>query len=657
MTHHATDAQRAWFLGPRAENADLMERLMVEAVRDHAFWRRNYHPEDGVAIREETKRSAGYLAATGTLTQELATLLAQLKEDLPFFSGRYLGHMVCEQTLAAQIGYFAGMLYNPNNVAAETSPATTRLELEVAADLARMIGYRPDQAWGHLTSGGTLANFEALWIARSTHDLPLAVSGAARALDISLNATLADGTQNVLDKLDLWGLLNLPSTSALDLLDQLHAAVPRAMARAALEAHSLTGMGYQDYTMQLALRFGDPLPAATVLVPATAHYSWEKIVRALGIGARQLRTVPVDQHCRMDPDALWTVLQEHARKTIPVLAVVSVCGTTEESAVDRLDQIAEVRRRAATELGLTFHLHSDACYGGYSAAVTWDRHGQRRSTYAIQQSTGIDWPAEGWVEAMTALGETDSVSIDPHKLGYVPYPAGAFLLRDRRARELVALDPPYLIPGRGNDPRGERFLGRYSLEGSRPGAAAASTWLSHKVIPLHEDGYGHLIERTAVGARRLHAALRAADLGSCRAVVLPEPDINIVNFVLRPANAATLAEINVFNEGIYGHLSQSPGSVAPPYYLTRTRLRSPAYDGAVPPLLTALGIKADEWGPEGDGLVVLRMTVMDPWIAEPAPAPDHVAGFVRCLAVLCEKLSDPLRAGSTGRKRSPSPAR
>ena len=42
MTHHATDAQRAWFLGPRAENADLMERLMVEAVRDHAFWRRNY---------------------------------------------------------------------------------------------------------------------------------------------------------------------------------------------------------------------------------------------------------------------------------------------------------------------------------------------------------------------------------------------------------------------------------------------------------------------------------------------------------------------------------------------------------------------------------------------------------------------------------------
>jgi hypothetical protein len=34
-------------------------------------------------------------------------LLAQLKQDVPFFSGRYKGHMVAEQTIAAQIGYFA----------------------------------------------------------------------------------------------------------------------------------------------------------------------------------------------------------------------------------------------------------------------------------------------------------------------------------------------------------------------------------------------------------------------------------------------------------------------------------------------------------------------------------------------------------------------
>jgi hypothetical protein len=100
----------AWFLGPRAENADLAERLLLEAFRDHVFWRRNHHPEDGATIRESARRAPGYGEAVARLTEELHGLLAALKRDVPFFSGRYQGHMVGEQTLAAQLGYFAAML-------------------------------------------------------------------------------------------------------------------------------------------------------------------------------------------------------------------------------------------------------------------------------------------------------------------------------------------------------------------------------------------------------------------------------------------------------------------------------------------------------------------------------------------------------------------
>ena len=639
MTTRASEAQRAWFLGPRAENAGEMERMVVEALRDHVFWRRNFHPEDGVAIRESDKRRDGYLDATGTLRQELSALLAKLKQDLPFFSGRYIGHMLYEQTLAAQIGHFAAMLYNPNNVAAETSPATTPLELEVASDLARMVGYAPDRTWGHLTSGGTLANFEALWIARSTHYLPLAVAGAARELKLALDVRLPSGDRARLGDLDLWQLSNLQPTAALDLLDGFIAAVPDRAARAALDRHSLAYTGYQDYTLDLEDSFGDPLPAAVVLVAATAHYSWEKIVRALGIGAKQLRFVPVDPHCRMDPDALWDELRHHAKARTPVLALVSVCGTTEESAVDRLDQIVAVRDRAARELGISFHLHSDACYGGYAAATTWRKDGTRRSAEEIRANTGGEWPESGWLEAMVALGETDSVSVDPHKLGYIPYAAGAFLLRDRRARELVALDPPYLLPAVAGPPTEERFLGRYSLEGSRPGSAAAATWLSHKVVPLHEEGYGHLVERTVVGARRLHRALSTAALGGCRAAMLPVPDINIVNFTIRAPEHTTLAEVNAFNEALYRRLSAAPDGTMPSYFVTRTRLVTPIYDGAIGPFLDQLGVgSVEEWQAAGrDGVVLLRMTVMDPWLADATP-PDHVTGFVRHLATLCGEL-------------------
>jgi len=637
MPYHPEEALPAWFLGPRAENAELVERLVIEALRDHVFWRRNYHPEDGVGIREVDKRREGYEAAVATLTQELMGLLAALKRDIPFFSGRYKGHMVFEQTIASQIGYFAAMLYNPNNVAAEVSPVTTRLEVEVAGQLGRMIGYDPGTAWGHLTSGGTVANFEALWIARQVHYLPVAAAGAARDLGLPLEVALPTRAVARLDELPLWALVNIDNGAALDLWQALWASAPHADVGRALEAHSLSSAGYQDYTMRLAHTYGDPLQAAVVLVAATAHYSWEKIVRALGIGANQLVYLPVDASCRLDPAALWERLHMLALRRTPVLACVSVCGTTEESAVDRLDEVLAVRERARRELGVAFHLHSDACYGGYAAAVTWRADGARRTGAEIRATTDGVWPSDEWVRAMTALGDADSVTIDPHKLGYVPYPAGAFLLRDRRARELVAVDPPYLAPARAAPPGDDLFLGRSIFEGSKPGAAAAAVWLSHKVLPLDERGYGYLIERTAIGARRLHSALATSELGPFRAVVLPEPDINIVCFVVRHAAPTTLAAVNDLNEGIYRRMSLGHDGPAPEYIITRTRFRTPMYDGAIEPILAALDVgTVEEWRGNGrEGLVVLRATVMDPVLAAPASGVDHVAGFVAALGRAC----------------------
>ena len=635
--HAVPGALHSWFLGPRAENAELFERLVTEAVRDHVFWRRNYHPEDGFTIRETDKRSAGYEDAVATLTQELLGLLAELKRDVPFFSGRYKGHMLYEQTIASQIGYFAAMLYNPNNVSLDAAPITTRLELEVAAQLGTMIGYDPATMWGHLTSGGTVANFEALWIARNIQYLPVAVAGATRDMGLELTVAGPAGTTAPVHTLSLFELLNIGNAAALDLWASLWQAAPAADVRRVLERHTLAGMGYQDYGLQLAATYGDALPAAVVLVAATAHYSWEKIVRSLGIGSNQLRFVPVDANFRMDPDALWSKLKRLHDRRAPVLACVSVFGTTEESAVDRLDLVLEVRGRAERELAMTFHLHSDACYGGYAAAVARRPDGSRRTAEEVRASSRTDWPSDGWMQAAAALGDADSVTIDPHKLGYVPYPAGAFLLRDRRARDLVAVDPPYLTPARGADRSDELYLGRYIFEGSKPGAAAAAVWLSHKVLPLDERGYGHLIEQTVAGARRLHAALRSAKLEPFRIVLLPEPDINIVCYLLHHPSAQTLASVNALNERIYAAMSLG-GSTQPEYIVTRTRLAPPMYSGAVDPILRELGVATpEEWAAAGDeGLVVLRSTVMDPFLGSPS-GPDHLSGFVAALRRAAER--------------------
>ena len=173
----------SWFLGPKAENADALERLVLDALRDCIFWRRNFHPEDESLITEKVKRESEFQDSQALLRQELINLLAHLKRDIPFYSPRYIGHMLGDQLLPALVGYFAAMLHNPNNISTESSSITTVLETEVAAQLAEMIGYA-GETWGHIASGGSIANFEALWVARNLKFLPLAAKKVAMELEL-----------------------------------------------------------------------------------------------------------------------------------------------------------------------------------------------------------------------------------------------------------------------------------------------------------------------------------------------------------------------------------------------------------------------------------------------------------------------------------------
>jgi hypothetical protein len=184
---------KALFLGPKAENADLVEQMLLKVYRDYAFWRRNFHPEDAVVIQPEDQRRPAYEEFVSRFERELFTLLGELKAGIPFYSPRYIGHMLADVSLPALVGYIATMLYNPNNVSWEGSPVTTLLEVEVGRDLAKMLGFGRTAeelaaTWGHMTSGGTLANIESIWVAKAVKFLPIAVRHAAARIRRSWNA-------------------------------------------------------------------------------------------------------------------------------------------------------------------------------------------------------------------------------------------------------------------------------------------------------------------------------------------------------------------------------------------------------------------------------------------------------------------------------------
>ena len=90
----------------------------------------------------------------------------------------FQGHVNWDTAVPANLGYIASILWNQNNCAAEGSPVTTTYEIEAGGDLCEMIGLKREDSMGHLVAGGTIANIEAIWVARNLKYYPLGLQEA-----------------------------------------------------------------------------------------------------------------------------------------------------------------------------------------------------------------------------------------------------------------------------------------------------------------------------------------------------------------------------------------------------------------------------------------------------------------------------------------------
>ncbi|CAN5167988.1 aminotransferase class V-fold PLP-dependent enzyme [soil metagenome] len=104
-----------------------------------------------------------------TETPQIINIVEKLQERLegnyPFHHPQYAGQMLKPPHPLAWISYALSMTINPNNHALDGGPPTSEMEKEAVSQLAEMVGYG-EEYLGHLTSGGTIANLEALFIAR-----------------------------------------------------------------------------------------------------------------------------------------------------------------------------------------------------------------------------------------------------------------------------------------------------------------------------------------------------------------------------------------------------------------------------------------------------------------------------------------------------------
>jgi glutamate/tyrosine decarboxylase-like PLP-dependent enzyme len=97
----------------------------------------------------------------------LDTLAEKLQNNYPYHSVNYAGQMIKPPHILAQAAYWMSTYVNPNNHALDGGKATSELETEVIQSIASMFGWAA--YLGHLTSGGTMGNLEALWVARQVN--------------------------------------------------------------------------------------------------------------------------------------------------------------------------------------------------------------------------------------------------------------------------------------------------------------------------------------------------------------------------------------------------------------------------------------------------------------------------------------------------------
>jgi glutamate/tyrosine decarboxylase-like PLP-dependent enzyme len=610
LRNHTLDA---CFLGPYGENDTLLEKMLVEFLRDHVYWRRNFHPEDPPAIATGAAHHPDYLAFESRMRRELHQLSAALKKSVPFHSPRYIGHMASDLLLPGLAAQMLTLPYNPNNVSEDAAPVTVDMEVQAGLQLARMLGYPHDPAqdacaFGHLTSGGTLANYQALRLALALKAFPVALR-AAQVPGLNLPG-------------DDWSAFNLAQADGIALLTAWQSwlatliPVERSRWSQRVEGERIEQRGLAGF-----FAAHPDLKVPLVLAPVTAHYSWSKGLKLLGLGRDQLALLSTE-NMRLDPAALHDTLERCARERQAVLMCVAVLGGTEYGTIDPIDQVLAARE-ASRERGLDFAVHVDAAWGGYLATLFRNEDGSLRSRDEVAADY-VQFPTSAVHAAFAALGATDSVTVDPHKLGYLPYGSGAFICRDHRAMTLLAERADYVF--HGGIPRDYlaryRSLGQFIPEGSKSGAAAAAVYVTHKVLPLDHAHFG-ILPRATVRAAEIfdaHAqrfALEQADY--VQALVPFAPDSNLVCLALNPRGNRSIAVANAFVRELHDMLRCDPRQPlqTKEFFGSVTTLRPDMLGPAqTTRIFTALGLDTSTLDPREDRLMILRHTLMNPYLID-----------------------------------------
>ncbi len=282
---------------------------------------------------------------------------------------------------------------------------------------------------------------------------------------------------------------------------------------------------------------------AAILVSQLGHYSLSKAADLLGLGRKDIHSIPTDTQGKINILKLKEKCETLKQKNYKIVAIVGVAGTSETGNVDPLEKLAEV----AKEYQAFFHV--DAAWGGPTLF------------------------SKRYRKILKGIELADSVTIDAHKQLYVPMGAGIVVFRNPHYAQSIEHHAQYIIR------KGSKDLGSHTLEGSRPGMAML---VQSGLKIIGRRGYEILVELGIDKAKRFANMI----IQETHFELVTKPELNILTYrylpnkikqLLLKSNPEKRKHINeTMNKVI--RLIQKTQRAQGKFFVSRTRLNVPHYD-------------------------------------------------------------------------------
>ena len=218
-----------------------------------------------------------------------------------------------------------------------------------------------------------------------------------------------------------------------------------------------------------------------LVLPESSHFSFLKASEMLGIKL---------VWAKLREDYSVDVRDVEDKITDNTIGIVGIAGTTGLGVVDDIPALSDL----ALDYGVP--LHVDAAFGGF--------------VIPFAKALGYELPDFDF-----RLRGVKSVTIDPHKMGMVPIPAGGIIFREKRFIEAISVPAPYLAGGK---------VWQATITGTRPGANALAVWAMIKHLGF--DGYKGIVKRAMELSRWFASELKRIP----GVYLIREPVLNIVSF-------------------------------------------------------------------------------------------------------------------------------